>query len=224
MVERDYTVVKAFLSYHHRARKIAGRSKAFLSGYGVDAFLAHEDLEPADEWQKEILQALERCDVFIPLLTKSFPLSDWTDQETGIAVARKKFILPVKFSIVPYGFIGKFQALKARKNLDETCRRIALKIASRPAFKETVTERVITAFLESGSFEESTLRAEALVEFAPYSIGQLNRIVEGGAKNSQIYGGRVARECLRKLIEEGGSRIRRKLVRSFEKRVKSWPY
>ncbi len=217
-------MIKVFLSYHHNARKTASRVKGFLSAFGLDVFLAHEDLEPSVEWQKEILQALRKCDVFIPLLTRSFHSSPWTDQETGIAVARRKLILPVKFSVVPYGFIGKFQALKARKDLDETCWVIALNLASKPVFRETITEAVITAFLESGTFEESARRAKVLPKFEPFSVAHLNRIVEGGAKNSQIYGGRVARDCVRKLIAEGGPKIRGELVRRFEKRVKSWPY
>jgi hypothetical protein len=68
--------------------------KGFLSTFGMDVFLAHDDLQPSAEWQKEIVQALRKCDVFIPLLTRSFHSSLWTDQETGIAIARKKLILP----------------------------------------------------------------------------------------------------------------------------------
>ena len=217
-------MIRVFLSYHSNARKTASRVRGFLSAFGMDVFLAHEDLEASVEWQKEILKKLRKCDVFIPLLTKSFHSSLWTDQETGIAVAREKMIIPLKFSIVPYGFIGKFQALKARRDLDATCWRIALTIASKPVLRETVTEGVITAFLESGSFEQSASRARALLKFAPFSAAQLNRIVQGGAENTQVYGGRVARECVRKLIAEPGPKIRGELVRRFERRVKSWPY
>src|SRR5208282_6463612 len=117
--------------YHHNARKTAIRVKDSLSVLGMDVFLAHEDLEPSVEWQKEILRALKKCDVFIPLLTRSFHSSLWTDQETGIAVARGKVILPVRFSVLPYGFIGKFQALKARRNLQESCWKIAVNLASK---------------------------------------------------------------------------------------------
>lgn len=217
-------MITVFLSYHHNARKTAGRVKGFLSAFGMDVFLAHEDLQPSVEWQKEIFHTLSKCDVFIPLLTKSFHSSLWTDQETGIAVAREKLILPVRFSVVPYGFIGKFQALKARKDLDETCWRITLNLASKRVFRKTVLEGVITAFLESTTFEESARRSKLLLKFEPFSVAHLNRIVEGGAKNSQIYGGRVARDCLRKLIAEGGRKMRGELVRRFERRVKSWPY
>lgn len=215
-------MLKVFLSYHHNARKTAGRVKDSLSALGMDGFLAHEDLEPSVDWQKEILRALKKCDVFIPLLTRSFHSSLWTDQETGIAVARGKVIMPVRFSVLPYGFIGKFQALKAQKDLQETCWKIALNLASKTVFKEAVTEGVITAFLRSGSFEESARCAKVLPKFEPFSVADLNRIVEGAARNSQIFGGWAAREYVRKLIGENPQRIRRAFVRKFEDRVRSW--
>jgi hypothetical protein len=40
-------MLKVFLSYHHNARKFAGRVKSCLTGLGMDVFLAHEDLEPS---------------------------------------------------------------------------------------------------------------------------------------------------------------------------------
>ncbi|HXR17316.1 MAG TPA: toll/interleukin-1 receptor domain-containing protein [Terriglobales bacterium] len=215
-------MLKVFVSYHHNARKTAGRVKDSLTVLGMDVFLAHEDLEPSSEWQQDILRALKKCDVFIPLLTRSFHSSLWTDQETGIAVARGKVILPLRFSVLPYGFIGKFQALKAQKDLQGTCWKIAANLASKPAFKEAVTEGVITAFLQSSNFEESARRAKVLPKFEPFSAADLNRIVQGSAKNSQIFGGWAARDCVRKLIRENSQKIRRVFIRKFEERVRSW--
>lgn len=215
-------MLKIFLSYHHNAHKTAGRVKESLSTLGMDAFLAHEDLEPSVEWQKEILRALKKCDAFIPLLTKSFHSSHWTDQETGIAVARGKVILPLRFSVLPYGFIGKFQALNANKDLEGACWKIAHKLASKPAFRDAVTNGVITAFLQSSSFEESARRAKALSKFEPFSAADLNRIIEGSAKNSQIFGGWEAQDFVKKLIRENGKRTKRQLAQKFEKRVQSW--
>jgi TIR domain len=217
-------MVKVFLSYHHSARKLAGRVKDFLSGFGMDVFLAHEDLEPSDEWREEILKGLRKCDVFVPLLTRSFHASLWTDQETGLAVAQEKLIMPVSFGVVPYGFIGKYQALKDRKQLDETCRKIVSKIASKPPLRKRMRDAVIAAFLESITFEESARRAKMLAEFEPFSVAQSNRIVEGGAVNTNIYGGRVARAYVRKLIGQNKKKIKRTPARNFEERVKSWPY
>jgi hypothetical protein len=217
-------MVKVFLSYHHNDRKLAAGVKECLSGLGMNVFMAHQDLEPSTEWQEEILKNLRKCDVFMPLLTKRFHSSNWTDQETGIAFASEKFILPLKVSPDPYGFIGKLQALKVRKELEETCRKIVQVLASRPVLADRARDGLIDIFLRSTSFEESARLAAALLKLKPYSTSQLNRIVQGAAKNQQIYGGRRAREPVNELIRENRPNVRRKLVREFAKQVESWPY
>jgi TIR domain len=217
-------MIKVFLSYHHSARKTAGHMKESLGALGMDVFLAHDDLEPSDEWREVILKKLRKCDVFVPLLTRNFHASLWTDQETGIAIARGKLIMPVSFRVLPYGFIEKFQALKDRKQLDETCWKIASKLASRPAFRKRIRDGVIKAFLESGTFEESARHAKMLAKFEPFSVAQLNLIVEGGSQNHQIYGGRTARAFVRKLIRENQKKIKGTSIREFEQRAKSWPW
>jgi hypothetical protein len=217
-------MLKVFVSYHHNARKFAGRLKNCLTAVGMDVFLAHEDLEPSTEWQEEILKNLRKCNVFMPLLTKSFHSSKWTDQETGIAFASEKFILPLKLSLDPYGFIGELQALKVRRELEEACRKIVQVLASRPVLGDRARDGVIDAFLRSTSFEESARLAVALSKLKPYSTSQLDRIVQGAAKNQQIYGGRRAREAVNELIRENKPNVRRKLVREFAKQVGSWPY
>lgn len=215
-------MVKVFLSYHHKDRRIAGRLKESLGVLGMDVFMAHDDLEPSTEWQREILKRLKQCDVFMPLLTKAFRSSLWTDQETGIAFASKKLILPLKHSADPYGFIGKVQAQKVRSELEGTCWKIAGVLASRPRLREPIRDGVIAAFLESGSFEESARRAAALSKFEPFSKAELNRIVEGGARNRQIYGGWAARAVVEKLIARNRSRLKRGLIQRFQKQAASW--
>ena len=86
---------------------------------GLKAFLAHDDIEPTQEWEGVIIDNLKDCDVFIPLLSENFKESTWTDQETGIAVSEEKLIIPLKIDIDPYGFIG---ARAHQANKSHTCR------------------------------------------------------------------------------------------------------
>ncbi len=82
--------IRVFLSYSHKSKKLAHELKEGLESFEFSAFLAHEDISPSASWRKEIRKSLRDCRVFIPILTKSFVESDWTDQETGIALALKK--------------------------------------------------------------------------------------------------------------------------------------
>jgi hypothetical protein len=64
--------LRVFLSYHSSDKSLAGEIKHHLNGYGLDAFLAHEDIQPTEKWQTRILAELKRTDVFLPLLTENF--------------------------------------------------------------------------------------------------------------------------------------------------------
>jgi hypothetical protein len=44
-------------------------------------------------------------------LSDTFQQTNWTDQEIGYAMKRAILVVPVKVSIVPYGFMGRYQAL-----------------------------------------------------------------------------------------------------------------
>lgn len=65
--------LKVFISYSHKDRRLAKHIKNCLVSYGVDVFLAHDDIEPSAEWVREIKARLLDCHVFLPLLTDAFP-------------------------------------------------------------------------------------------------------------------------------------------------------
>ncbi len=76
-----------FLSYSDNNKDIAGKVKIALKEYGVDAFLAREDIPAAENWEDAIVRHLDRCDAFVPIITKGFNSSRWANQETGYAAA-----------------------------------------------------------------------------------------------------------------------------------------
>ena len=73
--------LRVFLSYSYVDRGMARDLKSELEPYGIEVFLAHEDILPSTEWQEEIVMSIKGCDVFIPILTASFSESSWTDQQ-----------------------------------------------------------------------------------------------------------------------------------------------
>lgn len=110
--------IKAFISHVSTDKDLAKRLRDELKIYNVDAFVAHEDIKPSEEWQIEINKALQTMDIFISMHTNGFSESYWCQQEVGYAVARDIKIIPIKFKDQdPVGFIGKIQALiRGRKN------------------------------------------------------------------------------------------------------------
>lgn len=109
MADEPYLI---FLSHKAEVRGQVQNLKEGLESYGVEAFVAHSDIYPGAEWQEEILEVLEDMDAFVPILTKDFRDSEWTDQEVGYALAREVPIIPLIVGMNPYGFIGKYQGIK----------------------------------------------------------------------------------------------------------------
>jgi hypothetical protein len=102
---------RLFLSHKSEVKIETSRLKDRLAQFGVSGFVAHADIQPTQEWQNEIENALATMDGFVALMTEDFHDSNWTDQEVGYAFGRGVPIIAAQLGRVPYGFIGKFQGL-----------------------------------------------------------------------------------------------------------------
>ena len=107
----DTKFAKVFISHIAKDKGIATRLRDVLRTYNIEAFVAHEDIKPSEEWQIEIERALKTMDFFVSIHTKGVRESIWCQQEIGYATCRNVKMIPIKFDEDPQGFIGKFQAL-----------------------------------------------------------------------------------------------------------------
>lgn len=108
----------AFISYQTTDKLVAGKIKQILENIGIEAFLAHEDINVSSEWQDEILMNLSRCSLFICLLSKHYLESPWCLQESGVARFKDITIIPLSLDgTIPSGFISKYQSIKIDPNL-----------------------------------------------------------------------------------------------------------
>lgn len=198
--------LRFFISYTIATRELVGQLKKHLELNGFDVFCAHEDIRPATEWQDDILRNLDMADVFIAVLTSDFKESDWTDQETGVAVAGNKFIIPIQIDMSPYGFINKYQSLKLRTDVSN-----GLEIATgeiidamilRSKFKADMKSFFINVLAESNSFDQAKIRARVVCnKFNDFSKGDINRIYTATMENNQIYGSFGAQDALLSLFK-----------------------
>jgi hypothetical protein len=103
---------RVFISHIAVHKDKATRLKSCLVRYGIDGFVAHEDIEPTLEWQSEIEKALRTMDAFLAIHTAGFAKSIWAQQEVGYAVGRGVKIISLQMGEDPTGFISKHQALR----------------------------------------------------------------------------------------------------------------
>lgn len=111
-------MVCAFISYSHQDRAYGAQAKGVLAEVGIEAFLAHDDLEVSEEWRERILIELRRCDLFVALLSANFLSSKWAPQEAGFIVSRPEVVIaPLSIDgTTPFGFLSHLQAGRITKD------------------------------------------------------------------------------------------------------------
>lgn len=206
--------LKAFLSYSSKDRRLAGRVKEKLQFYGVEVFLAHEDISPSHQWLQEIIKNVKACDVFLPL-TREFSKSNWTDQEAGMAVALSKHVMPLSLKgLKPYGFLAGFQALKLnQRTLDKCCMNIVTGMVKQTKLREKTQNSFVESLAKSDSFSEAKEKSELLDKLGPYNKEQVRRILKGYLENNQISGSWSAGPRVRKFLLRNSQFIKSDLER-----------
>ncbi len=188
-----------FISHSHDDHEIAETIKYDLERVGIDAFIAHVDIVPSLEWRQEILKQLEACDLVIALLTEAFKASRWTDQETGIAIAKGKPVLPIAIELMPYGFMEQFQALPWEQT--NRAQRRAELLRSLVDRLHVPVETVIRAFEKSDSWEDAGIATYLIVARVDLTKDQVNRVARAWLKNTQISDSFVARPMLHDFLD-----------------------
>ncbi len=213
--------LRTFVSYSIKDRRLAKQIKKCLLTYGLNVFLAHDDIEASAHWADVILARLKDSEVFLPLLTKAFPDSKFTDQETGIAKAHGTLIIPLKVDLDPYGFIATIQA--QRLNPDDptlACTKIAKIIGKNAELQRRFLDGLVHMFADSFSFVEAARVAEMLLDFDGYTPQQVRQVLLATIENDQVYQSFKARRYVREFIELYKSEVDPELVKKARKAMK----
>jgi signal recognition particle subunit SEC65 len=118
--------LRLFVSHISKDKIKATRLRDCLKQYGIQAFVAHEDIEPTREWQSEIERALFAMDAMVAMHTPGFSKSIWTQQEIGFALGRGVKTVSLRMGEDPTGFISKHQALsRGAKSAEDVAKELA---------------------------------------------------------------------------------------------------
>lgn len=120
--------LKVFISHHHNDAKALTNLKEELKHYGINCFLAHEDIHPGEHDLLRIEQELRACDFFLLIGTDESRKSPFVNQEIGFAYAlkdKKRIISTFQHDCSTWGFIERQQAVKFREIEEEPfCKKI----------------------------------------------------------------------------------------------------
>lgn len=102
---------RVFISHLSSQKKIAKALKDQLAKFGFSGFVAHEDINPSDEWVREIRSALQTCDLLIAVIDDGFRESEWCDQELGAAIGRMVPVVSLFKKTKLHGFAQYVQGM-----------------------------------------------------------------------------------------------------------------
>ena len=138
---------RLFISHVSKYKESASNLKNSLAAYGIDCFVAHEDITPSKEWEVEIENGLFTMDALCAIVVPEFNGSLWCDQEVGIALGQHKLVISINKGENPYGFFGKFQALKSKSTSADMAAEVWKAISNNDRTKDLYSEKLINLLL-----------------------------------------------------------------------------
>ncbi|MCX7015139.1 MAG: toll/interleukin-1 receptor domain-containing protein [Candidatus Sumerlaeota bacterium] len=178
---------RLFLSHVSEHKIAVSRLKGELEHRGVAAFVAHEDIAPSLEWQREIELALRSMQALVALITPDFHGSLWTDQELGWALGRGILLIPVRLGVDPYGLANKYQGVNG---ILEQPAQLAKSLVSALLYNEqthgAMRRSLVSAFVHATSPEMAQTLCSHIVKVADFTEEERATLVQACNENGQV--------------------------------------
>ena len=187
--------VAVFISHVHEDAVFASEVRDQLQKHwGIDAFVAHNDINPSKVWRNTIRSGLASCHFMVAILHERFHGSQWCDQEVGWAMGRNIPIMPVRLGAAPHrkdGFLEEYQDCSV--DLD---RPDAVWFLARTIFEEVLSDvrthqvgvrALAEAFVHSRSFAQTDYLWEKIAAEPRWESTELRRLEYAVSTNDQIY-------------------------------------
>jgi hypothetical protein len=178
---------RLFLSHVSHHKISVSKLKDQLTMRGVAAFVAHEDIEPSLEWQREIELALRSMHALAALITPDFHASLWTDHEVGWAFGRGLLVVPVRLGANPYGFAGKVQGISG--TLDQPsvlAGSIVRALLTNHQTHGQMRRLLVAAFSGSLSFEMSKALLHHILDVQDFTDEEKVTLQKACTENGQV--------------------------------------
>lgn len=202
--------LRIFISHSTTKKLLTSQIKSELDEYGIDCFVAHEDIEPTTQWLTEIKKALVSSNVLVAIICNEFPKSLYCDQEVGYALALDKVIIPIRLEKDPYGFMSLLQGVNAFQASPTEIAANIFNILDKNIITSELLNKarkhrlevLIDDFLNSSNFSISTELLRKIESHPNIPFEFLKKISEGWVKNNQIFGLNGIQKRMNKLLEK----------------------
>ncbi len=119
---------EVFLSHSDVDRATAEDLNNVLIAHGVPVFFSPNNIGGAQQWQNEILSALQRCDWFVVLLSPDAISSMWVKREVAFAMNDPRYenrIVPLSYrdcDLDALEWLNLFQMINFKGDFADGCR------------------------------------------------------------------------------------------------------
>lgn len=199
---------RLFISHCVSQKASVAALRDTFDALGITGFVAHEDIEPSREWEREIERALRTAEALLAVISDDFCASRWCDQEVGYALGRDLPVIPVRFNATPHGFIAKIQAISVPGG---QLPRVAVPVArllllNTPRVMARMSDAVVAAVSDARSFAAAK-EAVALLEVIPtLDSDQAKALGEAVVTNGQVRDAFGVPERIAKVLRHHGHR------------------
>lgn len=176
---------RLFISHLSTFKESASNLKQYLQNYGIDCFVAHEDITPSKEWEVEIEKALFTMDALCAIVVPDFIKSQWCDQEVGIALGQRKQVFSINKGAVPYGFFGRYQALKSKsKRAKQMAYDVWVAISTNNNTKQIYLNKLVSLILTTTTTSDAERLIDVLKQCADVDKYFIENIHDNYSSNS----------------------------------------
>ncbi|SOD01804.1 TIR domain-containing protein [bacterium JGI 053] len=123
--------VEVFLSHASPDRELADHLVDILRRHNLPVWYSPTNIVGAQQWHDEIGAALDRCDWFVVLLTRSSVQSMWVKRELMFALQQNRYeshIVPLLVESCDFGrlswVLSSIQIIDLQPGLEEGCREL----------------------------------------------------------------------------------------------------
>ena len=183
------TRIRLFISHRDSVKAKVHDLAACLEEHGITSFVAHETIEPDEDWQREIRRALQSMDAMLVFITDDLFDSIWTNQEIGYALACSVPIISIKVGKQdPAGFIRHRQAIhglidNATLNASRVRETLRKRLIDSPRFREVTLER----FKKAISFKMAESAFEDLKLIDNFTVEEISSLIQAYNGNNQLH-------------------------------------
>lgn len=190
---------RLFLSHIASEKVFVSSLAAQLQRFGIHGFVAHEHIDPGQEWAEVIRSCLFTCDSLVAVLHPGFHGSNWTDQEVGFVMGQHKFAVAVRLGMDPYGFLGAVQGISSPAHMtgplaDHTVAAgvlagdIVRVLSAEPRTQQALRDAMVNRLVDSRSYNMSNELVDVLRQCPPITKDQYHRLREAQASNQEVSG------------------------------------